>query len=736
MEEPIQSTHAPSRPRSPNSKFTSQLNGVAAYLIGFIGLTILLGWIFASRSLLSVLPDLPVAHFLDGICLLLFSSAVLFQRFNKPILSRVACLVLLLVSIEAIAENIIDFSFSFSEWIASRFFSLRDIPSQRMSPNSALGYAMSSGVLLFYLSNRSRKLDSPALSMIGAVTIALGLTAIFGYITQVSVGYSWGGMARISLSVAVALILMGSSVITFAWRDFYSRVRSVRRLWRAITIYSTLSVLTAALLSSMFVIMPLYESLRIAQTKRLEDFAHQKVSRFDDLIRSAFINLKKYSQVNSREARSIMQIAESDSFSAVVRRSLSGGSAKLLKGIMPRTFPAPLLAGGQEFLGGPVELDSRLFLVVGFRSSSEHDNIDYGLIDFENLKDPFEDDSAEDLIAQIYLVKNAGNAKFLFTFEDELLKPIEIERRSRIRQVLSGIETYREGGIEPLTIAERPGFVAYASSEYGTFSIVVTADSEKLYNQINSRAFQFVLGAFGLALLISLGTFVLVRELVHEAERLEAMRRQQRVELEDSLIEKEVLLKEIHHRVKNNLQVVSSLLRLQLRSSKNPVVAEAFHESERRIQSISLLHELLYGSGNIAKVSMQAYISDLCKKLCNSFGVGESITLDIESDEIFFELAQALPVGLLINEVVTNSIKHAFPNGSDGCIKISFRLLSNGKYELKIGDNGIGYGCVPAEIPKSLGARLILMLTRQLRGKMSRKVDGGTEYTFIFAKKS
>jgi len=207
---------------------------------------------------------------------------------------------------------------------------------------------------------------------------------------------------------------------------------------------------------------------------------------------------------------------------------------------------------------------------------------------------------------------------------------------------------------------------------------------------------------------------------------------------ETSLQEKELLLREIHHRVKNNLQVISSLLSLQSRSSKDEQAIEMAKESQNRIKVMALIHEKLYRSKGFANVEFNDYIKNLVNDLFASYRVSASrISLKMEIEDISLGIDTAIPTGLIINELVTNCLKYAFTKDNDGEIRISLRSLDDGQNELIVSDNGVG---IPENLDiknaESLGLRMITNLTeRSLHGNVSIKRNKGTEFRIIFKEK-
>lgn len=199
-------------------------------------------------------------------------------------------------------------------------------------------------------------------------------------------------------------------------------------------------------------------------------------------------------------------------------------------------------------------------------------------------------------------------------------------------------------------------------------------------------------------------------------------------QLRRSLQEKEVLLRELHHRVKNNLQVISSLLHAQAQSVDDPAVKERFRESQDRIRSMASIHEQLYQSDNLARVDFDAYLETLTDELFRSYRTG-AVTCSLDVVDQALPIDQAIPAGLIVNELVSNALEHAFPRGQGGTVHVQFRA-ANGEATLVVADDGDGAEALDAE--DSLGVRLVRGLTRQLRGTLSADIDDGVTVTVTF----
>lgn len=203
--------------------------------------------------------------------------------------------------------------------------------------------------------------------------------------------------------------------------------------------------------------------------------------------------------------------------------------------------------------------------------------------------------------------------------------------------------------------------------------------------------------------------------------------------LRATLREKEVLLEEVHHRVKNNLQVITSLLGLQARSIKDPATRIKFDESRYRIQAMAILHEILDESSSLAEIDFADYIQRLVAHLVRSYGAIGRIRPRLRMDRLSCHRDVALPCGLIVNEVLSNALKYAFPGGKTGEVQIELRREPSGRVHLLMADNGIG---LPRgfdwQTSPTLGLRLVRTLARQIEANMQVNSGSGTAFSITF----
>ena len=203
--------------------------------------------------------------------------------------------------------------------------------------------------------------------------------------------------------------------------------------------------------------------------------------------------------------------------------------------------------------------------------------------------------------------------------------------------------------------------------------------------------------------------------------------------MQASLKEKEILLKEIHHRVKNNLQVMSSLLNLQSQHLTDPKALDALKVSMDRIKTMALIHDKLYRSEALSTIHFPGYVRDLVHDLINTYAVGKGIALNLDVEPVSFDLDTSIPLGLIINELVSNSLKHAFPGDQGGTITIGLHTREIPMLTLVVSDTGVGF---PEDLDymdtQSMGMQLVVILVEQLEGSIELKRGKGTEFIISF----
>ncbi|MCC6460360.1 MAG: sensor histidine kinase, partial [Saprospiraceae bacterium] len=194
--------------------------------------------------------------------------------------------------------------------------------------------------------------------------------------------------------------------------------------------------------------------------------------------------------------------------------------------------------------------------------------------------------------------------------------------------------------------------------------------------------------------------------------------------------ENELLLKEIHHRVKNNLEIVSSLLALQSAQIDDPGIRDAMQEGQNRVQSIGIVHQKLYQRDQLAAIEMKDYFLNLSESILDSFGAEGRVRVECAMEQLDLDIDTAVPLGLIVNELLTNTLKYAFPDGRAGAVRIRLVKQASGVLHLEVADNGVGKSALAQGT--GFGSQLVALLTRQLGGSMREENAGGTTFIFDF----
>jgi two-component sensor histidine kinase/FixJ family two-component response regulator len=214
-------------------------------------------------------------------------------------------------------------------------------------------------------------------------------------------------------------------------------------------------------------------------------------------------------------------------------------------------------------------------------------------------------------------------------------------------------------------------------------------------------------------------------------------RRQSEEKIRRSVQEKEVLLREVHHRVKNNLQVICSLLRLQARAIQDPAMLQVLKECGDRVQVMALLHEQLHRAKDLTIIDLGEYLRNVAAKLFSSYGVDSSnIRLNVDVGEVLVATDTATSCGLILQELVSNALKHAFPQGC-GCVSLGLHARPEGRIEMVVRDDGPGFqDGVGSGTPHSLGLRLVQLFAEQIEATLEKSTSPGTEYRLSFSDKA
>ena len=209
---------------------------------------------------------------------------------------------------------------------------------------------------------------------------------------------------------------------------------------------------------------------------------------------------------------------------------------------------------------------------------------------------------------------------------------------------------------------------------------------------------------------------------------------QQKEEIKIKNEQNELLLKEIHHRVKNNLEIVSGLLELQSAQISDAAIQKAMQESQNRVQAMGILHQKLYQGTNLGTIEMKEYFAHLGEGVLDSFDADHRVKIELAMESLELDIDTAVPIGLIVNELLTNALKYAFPDNRSGAINIALEEAGEDQLILKVRDNGVGIDPKKDVHGTGFGSQLVLLLTKQLGGSMNQEVHDGTLFTLTLKK--
>lgn len=270
---------------------------------------------------------------------------------------------------------------------------------------------------------------------------------------------------------------------------------------------------------------------------------------------------------------------------------------------------------------------------------------------------------------------------------------------------------------------------AQAKYETGQKNATIYFQDEKIAQQQRAKVLYIVLAS--LLAFILFGLFYYYKKRQHKNNELRVLNSQ----LDTKNKQNELLLKEIHHRVKNNLELVKSLLALQSAKLEDSTTKDAMIASQNRVQSMGIIHQKLYQGENLGSIEMKDYFLNLGEGILDTFDAEHKVKIECAMDNLELDVDTAVPIGLIVNELLTNALKYAFPKNGKGNILISLSQSTPEILTLKVADNGIGKVIGMSPKGTGFGSQLILLLTQQLDGKMMEEHDNGTSVLFQFKTK-
>ena len=326
-----------------------------------------------------------------------------------------------------------------------------------------------------------------------------------------------------------------------------------------------------------------------------------------------------------------------------------------------------------------------------------------------------------------FALDNSADAIYWFTFDTRLFyvneaacKMLGYSKEELLSMKLSDIDSdYNKNTEKFLEQIKQEKFICFESKQTRKDGTVLPVSISTNYFRNGSEEF---ICAFG-------------RDITEQKERQNIITTQNKA-LKSSLQDKEVLIKEIHHRVKNNLEVISSLLQMQGRRETNEEVKDALSKSQSRIYAIALVHEMLYQNSDLATINMQSHLERITSAMIELYAQNKNISVRLDADDIFLPMDYAVPVALIIHELFLNSIKHAFVHSDTGEIDIFVKNTPDGSIIFGVNDNGIGINHERIKNSSSLGCQLVNTITEfQLNGEISTDSVNGFKCSIKFIPK-
>jgi two-component sensor histidine kinase len=319
------------------------------------------------------------------------------------------------------------------------------------------------------------------------------------------------------------------------------------------------------------------------------------------------------------------------------------------------------------------------------------------------------------------------------------LKTIKLQESTDDLSNLS--ENYRHASTIYSQLGDYKTALAYEIKSRDTYEQMLSKESDMAVSELKTKyetekkeatikIQQQELAQRNLILALSVGVGVLLTGLLFFLFRSYKQRTAANKLLSAKNAENELLLKEIHHRVKNNLEVVSGLLFLQSTQVEDEKVKDAMLEGQNRVKSIGILHRKLYQGDNLGAVDMKDYFLNLSENILDTFGASDRVNIQCAMDQLDLDIDRAVPLGLIVNELLTNTMKYAFPDGRTGNVRISLKQEAQNNWHLEVEDDGVGKENVVQG--SGFGRQLIALLTTQLNGTMREEISNGTKFLFDF----
>ncbi len=756
---------------------TQRLTLAVGGLLASLAVLVLLSWIFSFEQVHQINSAWAPMQPNTALCFLLIGTSLLAFVFKWNYLGQWTSGTVVLFTVVTLVQYIFSFDLGIDRILGTPENAVQTSHPGRIPPNTCLCFLfVSLGLLLLTRKIRIAVGPSP-LGLLGLFVFSISFIALFGYAFGVEVAYGWGDYTRMAFLSAVGLLLLSAELVVLGWNKEVTKTVDLHELWPWMKLYSFVGVLVASVVSALLGVLLLYAHTQREIHDTFSEIVSNKAHTVDQYAKNIIESTNDISQHDEALSALMAHTAGAISENQLVERTSEAlrdvveGRPEIRGLIRYDPGGKPIVALGmgipEKFLMskrvqskvkrffGPFRLEGELFLLLTNPIGEDaHLGSDIMLVKADGLGALLE--PRVGVFGRINLFLGIYSEDSLELFEFSNRGPND---RSRLLAIAPEIGTGlqeaflgKSGIVVPGLEQRSRRLVAYAPVPSVRWAVLARASTEKLYGAANEQLVNAILAALLLALAGSLTLELVFRsmieratklsadlktELVHRSMAEKALKESQK-EIKKSLHEKELLLGEIHHRVKNNLQIVSTIFNLQRRRSTDSAVLHVLQEGQNRIRSIALLHESLYKTGEFSHIDARAYLGDVVSHAIRSIAADATIDLEMIADKaVYLDIDQAIPCGLIVNELITNAVKHAFPEQrldmTKKLVVTIVEVAENSEVRLQVRDNGVGLPpTFSLEDTKTLGSRIITSLSRQLKARLEVSSLNGAIFTLTF----
>lgn len=703
---------------------------LAASATGLLALLTLIGWLIGNEPLAALgLPSVPMGGHAAFLVLLLSVATILVAPGVPVTSARTIRTMVWLITGLALLDLLAVLNI-FPDVILLNF----TVPSRFPEP----GISLETAVSLIFLSISLGVLSLPPASRVNAaagivlafLAIGVSLFALYGNIES-DAGQSWNAVRRISTFTQLMVFALSSVVVMIAWKKFRGPGATLTEILRGMQLICGGLLFLTVLLSACIAVFPLYDSVLGAAYLDVQAFLPRRQADLMTWL-SSFHTAASSIDARAESFRSIPAVESVEEVSPEV-----SDPAAWRSGLWWKTDDEGDL---QLFV------DTIVPAAIGRRSVMRARIVTEAFLEMFLERPP-----AAARRGKLYIFSKASPDLVIKAAGTPLradvikISDIPPNLKQRVRGESRGLSD--ESPLRAI-LNSRP--ISLLSGESGSNVLIgFSSNPTPVPAMVKKKVIPVAIALFVLVIASSAVILFIIGKLVKQISLLEsrlrqslftveeelALRERAQAEAEHSLKEKEVLLKEVHHRVKNNLQVVSSILSLQFRRHPNAKDAVSLEESANRIKSIALLHEALYHSKSLTRITLSNYFSQIIENLRRSYESGAYVDVRLETGDILLEMDRAIPLGLIVTELLSNSFKYAFPSEKRMGARVKIRVTDEDCECLRFvySDNGVGFPLgFSTQRVHSLGWRLITMLVQQLKGQISVFSNGGANVEIRF----